>query len=803
MESDILDRLNFRTEGVMPAMNVKRMGKKILAPVIAVALVVPSPIASPAAFAAASTSDAVVKFQDAGLEKIVRASLGKTSGTLRTSDLANADWIEIKAGDAVKSLADLSKLPNLTTFWLEGHQDLNLAPLTSAKKLNRLSLQQGSEMQMRSVVPKLTGLRSLYINDAGLKDISFVAPLKKLIYLNVSNNELSDLSPLKGMNQLTQLYADRNQISDIRPLAGLPLRNVYMGGNLIEDASPLLDVKDKKELHTLVLSSNQLKDVSFVLQFPNLNVINMAGNDKASYAPIYPISAKNQLNFPLPESDRSHVITFEDPALEKAVRSAARKSEGALTIADVASITSLKVSGLGIRSLEGLQWLPQLVTLEASGNRVFDLTPLRYLSKLTTLSLKGNPVKDYTPIRDVARTLVSKDFDPGLKVASTVKVSTFMQLVQAAETAQDKQDVSVKLVVDNPALSNYETYSELVYYFYAKYPTGSKAYRYVNPQKAVKTSTKFTFNLGNAEYSAISVSANREQESYLVDASEYEHPVAAANLKAEEDIQSNNAEIKALAQQLTAGAKNDREKMLAIHDWVASNVRYDYDTFNGSKNGKQDALSVLRAKTGVCAGYSQLVAALGRSVGIPVQYVTGHVAKQGSPWDVVFENLGGKQFYHAWNQAYVDGKWIMIDATWDSAGYNPQGEKSRESTRRYFDPNPAIFASNHTYYVPNPSPAGLSDFYFELSESDRSAVHSLGWDQLWKTEDMMGTMFFYYPTGHIVNGEVTALITFRVPAGYYVTYTMERDASGNWILIDRQQADNYLSPTGSFRLAKY
>lgn len=782
-------------------MNVKRMGKAIIALVIAVALVAPSPVASPAA---ASTSNAVVKFQDAGLEKIVRASLGKPSGALRASDLANADWIEVKAGDSVKSLADLSKLTNMTSFWMEGHSELSLAPLLNAKKLSRLSLlQQESQTQMRSVVPKLTGLRSLYLYDFELQDISFIAPLKNLLYLNVSRNELSDLSPLSGMSQLTELYAGENKISDISALAGLPLRYVYLNNNLIEDASPLLRVKNKQELHTLLLAGNRLTDVSFVLQFPNLSVFDVISNDSASYAPVYPISSKNRSNLLLKESDWTYEIAFPDAALDKAIRAAARKPDGKLTIADVADITSLNLSGLGIRSLAGLEWLPQLVTLNISGNRISDLSPLRNLSELTTLSIKGNPVKDYTPIRDVVRGLDGKDFDPGLKASATVKASAFMQAVQAAETAQDKPGTTVKVTLDDPSLRNYETYCQLVYYFFGKYPTDGRAYRYVNAHKAVKTSTKFTFTPGDAAYSSFTVSAERQKEDYVIETTEYERPVASDNLKAESDIQSNNAEIKALAQQLTAGAKTDREKMLAIHDWVASNIRYDYDTYTGKKNGKQDALSVLHAKTAICAGYSRLVAALGRSVGIPVQYVGGFVSKPGSPWDVVFENIWNGRFTHAWNQAYVDGKWIVMDSTWDSAGYSPQGEKSYEATRRYFDPDPKIFASHHTYYIPNPSPAGLSEFYFELSESDADAVHELGWDELWKTEDMMGTMFFYPTTGHMANGKVTASIAFRVPAGYYVIYAMARDAAGEWAVVNREQADNYLSPTGSFRLAKY
>ena len=52
---------------------------------------------------------------------------------------------------------------------------------------------------------------------------------------------------------------------------------------------------------------------------------------------------------------------------------------------------------------------------------------------------------------------------------------------------------------------------------------------------------------------------------------------------------------------------------------------------------------------------------------------------------------------HAWNEAYVDGRWVIVDTTWDSFNRYENGEriKSEKNSRLYFDANPEAFSQNH------------------------------------------------------------------------------------------------------------
>lgn len=123
---------------------------------------------------------------------------------------------------------------------------------------------------------------------------------------------------------------------------------------------------------------------------------------------------------------------------------------------------------------------------------------------------------------------------------------------------------------------------------------------------------------------------------YLIPYPAYEHnkkmfqetqaPAAGEYLNATEDIQADNAEIRALAESITAGLSSDYEKASAIYDWMGQNIAYDYETYHAvddESQRPQDAVSVMNQRSAVCAGYSQLAAALLRSIGIPTKYVLG------------------------------------------------------------------------------------------------------------------------------------------------------------------------------------
>ncbi len=91
-------------------------------------------------------------------------------------------------------------------------------------------------------------------------------------------------------------------------------------------------------------------------------------------------------------------ISFADPALEFAIRAKIGLDTGELLSGDVASVTSLNLTGLSISLLSGLQHFTALTTLSLTSNLVVDVSPLQGLTELKSVSLANNQVRDIGPL---------------------------------------------------------------------------------------------------------------------------------------------------------------------------------------------------------------------------------------------------------------------------------------------------------------------------------------------------------------------------------------------------------------------
>ncbi len=149
-------------------------------------------------------------------------------------------------------------------------------------------------------------------------------------------------------------------------------------------------------------------------------------------------------------------------------------------------------------------------------------------------------------------------------------------------------------------------------------------------------------------------------------------------------VQSDNPKIVELANQLTSGKANDREKAKAIYDYVAQNVIYDVQKYKNDEFRWDDsALKTLELQSGVCQDYAFLAIALLRASDIEARFVEGRA--------------GGGAFpgRHAWVEAKVDGSWLTMDPTWGS-GYLQNDKFVAKFTEEYFDPNIEAFNKTHT-----------------------------------------------------------------------------------------------------------
>ena len=191
----------------------------------------------------------------------------------------------------------------------------------------------------------------------------------------------------------------------------------------------------------------------------------------------------------------------------------------------------------------------------------------------------------------------------------------------------------------------------------------------------------------------------------------YDHNMAVVNNKRTDekalayyrqpssDIQSDNQEIIDLANSITAGITNDYDKAVAIHDWVCNNIYYDWDRYlSGNYIGMDtSALGTLHSKRSVCDGYANLTAALLRAAGVPAKKISGFaLGVSNDYWPENFDP--NKDTNHAWNEFWANGRWVILDTTWDSDNAWRNGGIEKNTGLRgyhYFDINVGLLSADH------------------------------------------------------------------------------------------------------------
>jgi len=130
---------------------------------------------------------------------------------------------------------------------------------------------------------------------------------------------------------------------------------------------------------------------------------------------------------------------------------------------------------------------------------------------------------------------------------------------------------------------------------------------------------------------------------------------------------------------------DDLTKVKVIHDWVASNITYDVDMYYSGDVAMNTALDVLKNKKGTCRDYSFVFASLARAAGIPTRVIYGDA------WNAAT----GAYEKHAWNESFVDGKWVKIDTTWDSGYINTNTKKFIASVSTKYFVDETMFNKTH------------------------------------------------------------------------------------------------------------
>ncbi len=266
-------------------------------------------------------ADKTIKFADPGLDAAVRSALGLAEDApFLAEDLSRLTRLDA-SGCQIEKLDGIWHLPNLLELDLEDNQVRSLAPLAKLKNLAVLNLRNNGIINLRdadfnsitslplrrlslrhnirlnqedkkdrlqdiSLLARLTGLEWLELRDNHISDLKALENLTQLKYLDIRENRFTDITSLARLTQLEELNLRDNSIVSLEPLAGLKnLRylNLHSDSQIIS----LVPIRHLLELETLIIKGVSIRGEEDVLaELVNLKRLNAASTGISDLEPI-------------------------------------------------------------------------------------------------------------------------------------------------------------------------------------------------------------------------------------------------------------------------------------------------------------------------------------------------------------------------------------------------------------------------------------------------------------------------------------------------------------------------------------
>ena len=196
------------------------------------------------------------------------------------SALPHLSKLDLSVNVIISDISPLSVLTHLTDLSLATNAISDISPLSALTHLTTLNLND-NEITDISALAGLTHLQTLSLKNNNIRDISALAGLTRLTHLEIGNdillfanmNRIVDISPLAALTELESLSLGNTALTDVSTLAGLP-NLVYLDlahhieldlyGDTRLDLAPLTVLTDLEvlDLRHIPLTADALKHIS-------------------------------------------------------------------------------------------------------------------------------------------------------------------------------------------------------------------------------------------------------------------------------------------------------------------------------------------------------------------------------------------------------------------------------------------------------------------------------------------------------------------------------------------------------------
>lgn len=345
-----------------------------------------------------------VTFADPAIETEIRKILGVDEGTpVYTDELWTITALTVPQEATV--FTDLVRLTGLKNLSLYSADPAGLSFLHHLPQLENLTIYD-CELNSDTLhaISAMTGLTKLTLAQCSLSNLSFLAPLSQLSYLDLSYNFIKDLSGLSHLTDLDTLYLSHSAVVDLTPLSSLSgLKHLNVSHNSI---TSLLPICNNRNLEELDVSNNLLSDLGDLDLLPKLSVLNASHNSLSGIA----------------------------------------------VLGRCTALTELDISNNGLESISSLESLTGLRKLNCSYNRISDLPDWSSECGLIILDASYNDISDITILGQLYG-LNKVNLDYNAEISSVEALTSCSNLIEVNLFGTKVSDVS--MLTDQSVIVNY------------------------------------------------------------------------------------------------------------------------------------------------------------------------------------------------------------------------------------------------------------------------------------------------------------------------------------------------------------
>lgn len=227
-----------------------------------------------------------------------------------------------------------------------------------------------------------------------ISDLSDLAHMKHLLHVALGKQCITNLSPLEGL-PICDLNLAENQIEDFSVLGKLPyLKKLNIGSNPGEDLQGLEMCTSLEELH---IDNMNLENMDFVENLPvTLLTMWVTGIKNGSLEPLAKMKNLGRLEIWLTEGE-IHPEIFSQMEKLTALWIGAFPFKDLTAFEECPGIQELSIID-GLESAEGLDRFPSITSLNLRSEELHDMSPIRYAGKLEELFINTQIIFDYTPL---------------------------------------------------------------------------------------------------------------------------------------------------------------------------------------------------------------------------------------------------------------------------------------------------------------------------------------------------------------------------------------------------------------------